>query len=83
MTLRERHGPARLTAASVGLAALVGLWIPLALAAVAQWLHDDACPYRISTSGRIHGPDSPYRAMTAPTRCFETRAAAEAALRED
>lgn len=40
------------------------------------------CPYRVSASGTIHGPDSPYRAMVPPSRCHPTRAAAEAALQQ-
>jgi hypothetical protein len=43
---------------------------------------DPACRYRVSTSGIIHAPDSPYWAMVPATNCYPTRAAAEAALAE-
>ena len=41
------------------------------------------CPWRVSTAGVIHGPESPYRAMVPPARCYSTRAAAETALQEE
>ena len=41
------------------------------------------CGWIISTNGRIHGPDSPYRPLVNPTRCYPTRAAAEAALQQE
>ena len=41
------------------------------------------CGWVSSTSGRIHGPDSRYRALVNTTRCYPTRAAAEAALQTE
>lgn len=40
----------------------------------------DPCQYRISTTGHVHGPDSPHWSQTSTERCFPTREAAEAAL---
>jgi len=40
----------------------------------------DPCQYRVSTTGIIHGPDSPHWSQTSTERCFPTRAAAEASL---
>ena len=81
-----RH-PATLGLAGVGVA-----WVVLVLAP-ALWLalpwrvqvvgQPSTCGWAISTAGRIHGPDSPYRGMVNATRCYPTRAAAEAALMQE
>ena len=37
----------------------------------------DPCQYRISSTGRIHGPDSPHQQQVSRGRCFPTREQAE------
>lgn len=41
------------------------------------------CPYRVSSSGLIHGPDSKYWPMTSKTYCFDSMEAARAALGDE
>ena len=43
----------------------------------------DPCQYRVSSSGTIHGPDSPHWAQVSRARCYPTRAQAEQSLRGD
>lgn len=38
------------------------------------------CSYKISSTGIIHGPDSPHWGQTSTDRCFATRTEAEKAL---
>lgn len=38
------------------------------------------CQFKVSSNGRIHGPDSPHWAQTSTDQCFQTRAEAEAAV---
>lgn len=82
MSLIHRNGPWRITGAVLGFGLIAVIWVPLAVGYVAKRLTEDPCPYRVSASGTIHGPDSPYRAMVPPSRCYPTRAAAEAALQQ-
>jgi hypothetical protein len=35
------------------------------------------CPYRVSTRGLVHGPESPWWSSTMPHHCFNSRNAAE------
>jgi hypothetical protein len=76
-----------LVLSGIGWALLLGGWIPAVIDAL-PWRvqlvpEPPACGWVISTAGRIHGPDSPYRGLVNATRCYPTRAAAEAALQSE
>lgn len=42
-------------------------------------LRVDTCPWRVSGAGVVHGPDSQYREMVPPSRCYATEAEAREA----
>ena len=84
MTRAAIRHPATLSLAGVGVAYLAlvlapAVWdaLPWRVQVIAE---PPGCGWVISTSGRIHGPDSPYRGLVNATRCYPTRAAAQAAL---
>ena len=84
MTRAAIRHPATLSLAGVGVAYFALVLAP-ALWDALPWRVEitpatSACGWVISTSGRIHGPDSPYRGLVNATRCYPTRAAAQAAL---
>jgi hypothetical protein len=87
MSRAQLRRPWVLALAGRGWALLVLVWIPALIDAL-PWRvqlvpEPPACGWVISTAGRIHGPDSPYRGLVNATRCYPTRAAAEAALQSE
>ena len=87
MTRATLRRPWMLVLSGIGWAALFLLWIPALIDAL-PWrvqvvAESPNCGWVISTAGRIHGPDSPYRPLVNTTRCYPTRAAAEAALQSE
>jgi hypothetical protein len=51
-------------------------WL-IALAAPNLELRVIDCPYKVSTRGIVHGPDSPWWSSTMPHHCFSTKRAAQ------
>lgn len=61
------------------LLAVIALSVLVPMAAGIHIVHQAECPWRVSSAGMIHGPDSPYRGMVPPSRCYATETEAREA----
>ena len=81
--LRRIGWGALILIAAAGYASIPILGLPALPWRVQVVAESPNCGWVISTAGRIHGPDSPYRPLVNTTHCYPTRAAAEAALQTE